>query len=229
MQANRHNLFSCRVRAEDERRKMLVMGEEGLWRRGEEMGSGCLCPNDSSTGPLQWLTLFSEYSCSTLRRPWSLSQPPSFIADDAEALTDRSSLAADGSGYESGPEASQITPPEPRRSQTKLPRRVRPKTTWHPSTGHWKWTVAALRVSPARATGHARTCIVKKHDRRTRKRRATDAITSALRNDAQVRRISLLERELDLQRRIKEVCEAIDLARGKGDGSTLYVDEASPH
>ena len=106
---------------------------------------------------LQCLTLSSEYSCSTLRRPWSLSQPPSFIAGDDEALTDRSSIAADGSGYESGPETSQITPPGPRRSQPKLPRRMRPKTTWHgPSTGHWTWTAAALRASPARAAGHAR-------------------------------------------------------------------------
>ena len=130
---------------------------------------------------------------------------------------------------DSGPETCQTTPPGPRRLKPKLPRRMRAKTTWHPSTGHWTWTAAALRASPSRAAGQARNRSGKTHDRRTRKRRATDAITAALRHEAQVKRLSLLERELDLQRRIKEVCEATDLARGKGEGSTLNVDEASPH
>ena len=50
---------------------------------------------------------------------------------------------------------------------------------------------------------------LKQHDKRTRKRRAADATTAALHHDAQVKRPSLLERELDLQRRTKDVCEAI--------------------
>ena len=87
------------------RARLVIMEEEASWRREEERWSGCLDPDASSTAlaaPLQCLTLSSEYSCSTLRRPLSLSQPPSFIAGDDEALTDRSSLAAD-TPHERGP------------------------------------------------------------------------------------------------------------------------------
>ena len=74
------------------------MEVEGLWRREEEKGSGCLDPDASSTAltaPLQCLTLSSAFSCSTLRRPLSLSQPPSSIGGD-KTLTDRGSLVAEG-------------------------------------------------------------------------------------------------------------------------------------
>ena len=81
------------------------MEAEGLWRREEERRAGYLDPDASSTAltaPLQCLTHASAFSCSSVRRPLSLSQPPSSIGGD-ETLTDRSSLAADGSDCEPGP------------------------------------------------------------------------------------------------------------------------------
>ena len=201
------------------------MEAEGPWRREEKRGSGCLDPDASSTAltaPLQCLTLDSAFSCSTLLRPLSLSRPPSSIGGDEPFR--RCSLEAPCRGHSSvdGPRSECRTPPEPRRSPPKPPRRLRAKTTWHPNTGHWTWTAAALRAGPSRAAGIARTRTGKCHDRRTRERRATDATTALLRHDVQVRRLSMLERELDLQRRIRSVCEATDLSVvSEGEDSTL--------
>ena len=190
------------------------MEAEGPWRREEERGSRCLDPAASSTvlpTPLQCLTLASAFSCSSLLRPLSLQLPHSPIGDDEPFR--RCSLEAPCWDHSSvdGPRLECRTPPDPRRSSSKPPRRLRAKTTWHPSTGHWTWTAAALRAGPSRAAGIARTRTGKCHDRRTRERRATDATTALLRHDVQVRRLRMLERELDIQRKIRSVCEATDL------------------
>ena len=131
------------------------MEDGGLGRREVERGSGCLDPDASSTAltaPLQCLTLFTESSCSTLRRPLSLSQPPSSIGGD-ETLRNRGSLAADGpeAFYASAPVtrilSRSTTPPIRRKTASnERRRRLRPRTTWHPSSGHWTWTSPALRT-----------------------------------------------------------------------------------
>ena len=131
------------------------MEVEGLWRREEERWSGCLDPDASSTAltaPLQCLTLLPESSCSTLCRPLSLSQPPSSIGGD-ETLRNRGSLAADGpeAFYASAPVtrilSRSTTPPIRRKTASnERRRRLRPRTTWHPSSGHWTWTSPALRT-----------------------------------------------------------------------------------
>ena len=193
----------------------------GLCGHEEERGSRGLDLDASSTAltaPLQCLTLFSE-----VPPPLSLSQsPPSSIGGDEPFR--RCSLEAPCRGHSSvdGPRLECRTPPDPRRSPPKPPRRLRAKTTWHPSTGHWTWTAAALRAGPSRAAGIARSRSGQSHDKRERKRRAADATTALIRHNVQVRRLRMLERELDIQRRIRSVCEATDRSvASEGEDSTL--------
>ena len=125
------------------------------WEVGEE--SGCLDPGASSTAltsTLQRCTLHDTKVKldSDPSRPLSLSSPPPGFRTSDRALHRRLSAA-------DGPDACNVSVPDnctpswsttpPIRLKTvsnERRRRLRPRTTWHPSTGHWTWTSPALRT-----------------------------------------------------------------------------------
>ena len=203
----------------------------GLWRREEERGSGCLDPDASSistalTAPLQCLTLSSAFSCSTLRRPLSLSQPPSSIGGD-ETLKDRGSLAAEGpDAYASVPENNipswSTTPPIRRRTvSNERRRRLRPRTTWHPSNGHWTWTSPALRTLRCAA-------FAEKEGRGSKRKVKTDATIELHCVHARIDRLKRRFEEIEGRRGGGAVSDATHHSQASEETSCVTVEEASP-
>ena len=125
------------------------------WEVGEE--SGCLDPGASSTALTSTLQRCALHDTkvkldSDPSRPLSLSSPPPGFQISDRALHRRLSAA-------DGPDACNVSVPDnctpswsttpPIRLKTvsnERRRRLRPRTTWHPSTGHWTWTSPALRT-----------------------------------------------------------------------------------
>lgn len=126
------------------------------WEVGEE--SGCLDPGASSTAltsTLQRCTLhdIKVKLDSDPSRPLSLSSPPPDLRHKINIALHRRLSAADGpdacnaSASENCIPSWSTTPPTRLKTvSNERRRRLRPCTTWHPSTGHWTWTSPALRT-----------------------------------------------------------------------------------
>ena len=200
----------------------------GLGRREVERGSGCLDPDASSTAltaPLQCLTLFTESSCSTLRRPLSLSQPPSSIGGD-ETLRNRGSLAADGpeAFYASAPVtrilSRSTTPPIRRKTASnERRRRLRPRTTWHPSSGHWTWTSPALRTLRCAA-------FADREGRGSKRKVTSDATIDSI--HARIDRLKRRVGEIEARREGGVVSDATHHSQTSEETDYVNVEEAPP-
>ena len=206
------------------------MEVEGLWRHEGERGSGCLGPDASSTAltaPLQCLTLLLESSCSTLCRPLSLSQPPSSIGGD-ETLKDRGSLAAGGpDAFGASMPVNCIpswstTPPTRRRTvSNERRRRLRPRTTWHPSSGHWTWTSPALHTLRCAA-------FAEKEGRGSKRKVKTDATIELHCVHARIDRLKRRVEEIEGRRGGGAVSDATHHSQASEETSCVTVEEASP-
>jgi hypothetical protein len=99
-------------------------------------------------------------------------------------------------------------------------RRLRPCTTWHPSTGHWTWTSPALRTLRCAAFAES--------DGRGSKRKVTtDATIELLRTNARIDRLRRRIVALEDRRENGSVSDAT-LSSSQASQETVSSDHPSP-
>ena len=156
----------------------------------------------------------------------NLSSPPPGFRTSDRALHRRLS-AADGpdacnaSASENCIPSWSTTPPIRLKTvSNERRRRLRPCTTWHPSTGHWTWTSPALRTLRCAAFAES--------DGRGSKRKVTtDATIELLRTNARIDRLRRRIVRLEDRRENGSVSDAT-LSGSEASQETISSDHPSP-
>jgi hypothetical protein len=158
--------------------------------------------------------------------PLSLFPTPPDLRPGSTKHDHRLELAADGpEAFNASAPVNCIpswstTPPIRRRTvSNERRRRLRPRTTWHPSSGHWTWTSPALRTLRCAA-------FAEREGRGSKRKVTSDATIDSI--HARIDRLKRRVGEIEGRRGGGAVSDATHHSQTSEETSCVTVEEAPP-